>query len=133
MGLLPKNNNLEKLMRNAQHLAPEKKQYWRSNWFDKAIKEKKKKPLIQVKKLILLEILKFPLLTIAHALNHWSTDKMRAFMNQHCWGNINKATKSPSLACPTCPKCNPGKHFCTVPGHFEMPYGPFKVWQVGFT
>ena len=43
MGLLPKNNNLEKLMRNAQHLAPEKKQYWRSNWFDKAIKEKQNK------------------------------------------------------------------------------------------
>ena len=35
--------------------------------------------------------LSLPLLTSVHALNH---------MNQHWWGNINKATKNIPLACP---------------------------------
>ena len=52
---------------------------------------------------VLLETLKFPLLTIVHALNHWSTEKIIAFMDQYWWGNINKATKSAYLTCPTCP------------------------------
>ena len=32
---------------------------------------------------VLSETLKFPLLTTVHELNHWSTDKMTAFLNHH--------------------------------------------------
>lgn len=70
---------------------------------------------------------------IVHALNQWSTDKMMAFMKKYRWGNTNKATKSASLACPPCPKYNPGKPCCTAPGYLEMPSGPCKVWQIDFT
>ena len=30
-----------------------------------------------------IEILRFSLFTTAHALNHWSTDRVLAFMNQY--------------------------------------------------
>lgn len=55
------------------------------------------------------EILKFPVLTIVHALNRGSTDKMINFINQYWWENINKATKSTYFSCLTYPKYNPGK------------------------
>lgn len=49
---------------------------------------------------ILLEIQKFSLLTTAHALSHWSTNKMIALMKQYWWGNINQAVKIPSSLIP---------------------------------
>lgn len=77
---VPLNDNLEKLTRDAQKLAPEKeKQYWKSNncRFDK----KRELGLGPNNNPLLPEILKFPLLTVVHALNHWSTDKI-TFVNQ---------------------------------------------------
>lgn len=67
-------NNLEKLAREAQQLASEKeKQDWKSNncWFDKKTKlwfRSNNKP-------VLLQTLKFPVLTTIHTSNHWSTEK----------------------------------------------------------
>lgn len=81
---------------------------------------------------VLLDILKFPLLTTALVLNHLSTDKMIAFMNQSWWGNINKATKSSYLICPTCPKYHPGKPTGSATGYFKLPNGTFEVWQMEF-
>ena len=69
-------------------------------WFDK-----KNSSLGQITIQPPPEILRFSLLTIGHALNHRSTDKMRAFMNQHWWGNIHKAAESVHLARPTCLTC----------------------------
>lgn len=74
---IPPNNNLEKLTRDAQQLAPEKeKQYWKSNncWLNKEENSGLGQIIIQYW---------FPLLTIIDALNHWSTDKMISFMNQY--------------------------------------------------
>ena len=79
--------------------------------------------------LALPETLKFPFLTTIRALNHWSTDKIKAFMNQFWGENINKAAK---IAYFTCPKYNPGKPVCTAPRHFKLPDGPFEIWQMGF-
>ena len=64
---------------------------------------------------VLSETLSFPLLTIVHALNHWSTDKMVAFINQYWLGTINKAAKTAYLTYPICLKYNPRKHVCTAP------------------
>lgn len=58
---------------------------------------------------LLPEILKFPVPTTVHAMNHGSTDKMINFINQYWWENINKATKSTYFSCPTYPKYNPRK------------------------
>ena len=77
-------------------------------------------------------MLRFPFLLIVHALNQWSTDKMMALMKNYRWGNTNKATQSAPLACPPCPKYDPGKPCCTAPGYLEMPSGPCKVWQIDF-
>lgn len=79
--------------------------------------------------LVLPETLKFLFLTTVCALSHWSTDKMKAFMNQYWWENINKAVK---IAYLTCPKYNPGKPVCTAPRHFKLLEGPFEIWQMGF-
>lgn len=78
----PPDDNLETLTRNAQLLAPEKeKQCWKLNncWLDK----KTDSWFGPSNNLVLPEILKFPLLTTAHALSHWSTGKMTEFMNQY--------------------------------------------------
>lgn len=75
------------------------------------------------------EILKFPVLTIVHALNRGSTDKMINFINQYWWENINKATKSTYFSCPTYPKYNPGQ---TVHRYFQLSNEPFEVWQMDF-
>ena len=74
-------NNLEKLAREAQQLASEKgKKNWKFNNFSF---DKKRKLLFGPNtNPVLPEILKFPLLTTVRALNHWSPDKMRAFVNQ---------------------------------------------------
>lgn len=40
-----------------------------------------------------MQTLKFPPPTIVPALNHWSTDKETAFMNQYRWENNNKPAK----------------------------------------
>ena len=53
-------------------------------------------------------------------------------MYQDWWGNINKETKSAYFTCPTCPKHNSGKPVHIAPGHFKLPIGPFKVWQMDF-
>ena len=82
--------------------------------------------------LVLLETLKFPLLSTVHALNHWSTEKIVAFMDQYQWGNISKATKSAYFTYSTCSKYDRRKPVCTVPGHFKLPHGPFEVWQMDF-
>lgn len=71
------------------------------------------------------EILKFPVLTIIHALNHWSTDKLIELINQYLWGKVNKATKSGYLTCPTYPKYNPGKPFHTNGFHTTSPLNIF--------
>ena len=104
------------------------KQDWKNNcWLDK-----KRELCFQPNNNTVLKTLKFPLLTTVHALNHWSTDKMIAFMNQYWWGNINKVAKSAYLTNPIYLKYKPGKHVHTVPGHFKLPNGPFKVWQMDF-
>ena len=80
---VPPNDNLDRLARDTQQLAPEQeKQYWNSSycWFGK----KKKLWFGPNNNSVLVEILKFSLLTTVGLLtNHWSTDKMIAFMNQH--------------------------------------------------
>ena len=93
------NDNLEKLAREAQKLASEKEtQDWKFNncWFDK----KRKCWFGPNNNPVLRETLKLPLLSTVHALNHWSTDKMIAFMNQYWRGNINKTTKMPTSLVP---------------------------------
>ena len=125
------NDNLEKLAREAQQLASEKeKQDWKLNncWLDK----KRKLWFGPNNNQVLPEALKFPVLTIVHAINHWSTDKMIAFVNQYWWENINKATKSAYLTCSIYLKYNPGKPVCTALRHFKLPNGPFEVWQTDF-
>ena len=80
------NDNLEKLAREAQQLALEKeKQDLKFNncWFDK----KTKLWFGPDNDPVLPETLKFPLLTTAHAFNHWSTDKMIPFVSQDWWGD----------------------------------------------
>ena len=75
---VPPNDNLEKLTRDAQDLAPEKeKQYWKPNnwWFDK----KRELCLGPNTNPVLPETLKFLLLATVHALNHPSTDEMIPF------------------------------------------------------
>ena len=106
------------------------KHYWQSNdcWYDK----KKNLWFGPNKNLVPPEILKSPLLIAVHALNHWSRDKMMAFMNQYWRRNINKAAESAHFACPTCTKYNPGKPVLTASGHFKLPIGPFGVWQMDF-
>ena len=62
-------DNLEKLAVEAQHLASKKeKQDWKFNncWFD----QKRKLWFVPNNNPVLLEALKFPLLTTVHALNH---------------------------------------------------------------
>lgn len=66
---------------------------------------------------VLLETLKFPLLTTVHAMNRWS-DKMIAFMNQHWQGNINKTTESAYFVCPACTKYS-GNPVHTPPEDFK--------------
>ena len=93
------NDNLEKLAREAQKLASEKKkQNWKFNncCFDK----KRKLRFGPNNNPVLPDTVKFLLFTTIHSLNHLSTDKMTAFMNQYWWGNIRKATKSAYLTCP---------------------------------
>ena len=107
------NNNLEKLTRDTQQLAPEKeKQYWKSNnyWIDK----KSKLWFGPNNNLTLPEILKFPLLTSTciKPLVCW---QVIVFMNQYWWGNTKKAVKSVYLAYLICPKYNPGKPVHTTP------------------
>ena len=124
------NDHLEKLAREAQQLASEReKQGWKFNncWFDK----KRKLYFRPNNNPVLLETLKFSPLTTVHALNHWSTDKMIAFMNQYWWGNSKKAAKSTYLTCPIYPKHNPGKLVCNS-GQFKLPNGPLEVWQMDF-
>lgn len=53
-------------------------------------------------------------------------------MNLYLWGNTGKATKSTYLACPICPKFNPGKPIKLPPGHFNLPNEPLEVWQMDF-
>lgn len=90
--------NLEKLARESQQLASKKvKQDWKSNncWFNK----KRKLWFALNNNPVLPGTLKCLLLTTVHALNHWSTDKMIAFMNKYWWGDINKAAKSAFTFC----------------------------------
>ena len=75
---------------------------------------------------VLLETLKFWLITAVHALNRWSTDKMTTFINQYWWGNINKATKCSYLTCATCPNITQGT-FYSAPRHFKLPNEPFNT------
>ena len=115
-GISP-NDNLEKLAGEAQQLVSKKEKDWKFNsWFDK----KRKLWFRSNNNSVLLEIPKFILLTIVHALDHWSTDKIPSFMNQYWWGNIYKVAKSAYLTCPTNPKDNPGKPVLTASKHFKL-------------
>lgn len=74
------NDNLKKLTKDTQQLAPEKeKQYRKSNkcWFNKKTGLWFGPNTVPA----LPEILKFPLLTAVCSLNHWSTENMIAFLN----------------------------------------------------
>ena len=77
------NDNIEKLAREVQQLISEKekKKDWKFNncWFD----EKKKKTIWfgPSDDPVISEALKLPFFTTAHALNHWSKDKMMAFIS----------------------------------------------------
>lgn len=77
-GYFPK----EKLAREVQQLTSERgKQEWKFNncWVDK-----KRKPWSRPNNSpVLPETLKFPFLTTVHAFNHWSTDKIIAFVNRY--------------------------------------------------
>ena len=87
------NDNLEKLAREAQQLVSEKeKQDWKFNncWLDK----KRKLWFGPNNNPVLPETLKFLLITIVPAINHWSTNKMIAFMNKYWWKNVKKTAKS---------------------------------------
>ena len=53
-------------------------------------------------------------------------------MNQYRWENINKATNSTYITCPTYPKYNPGKSVRTAPRHYKLPNGLFEVWKMDF-
>lgn len=103
-------------------------QDWKYNncWFDK-----KRKLWFGPQNLVLPETLKFPFLTIVHALNHWFTYKMIAFMNQHWWGNIRKARKS-AYTSPVQSTTQESLPVPTTPGHFKLPKGPFVVQQMDF-
>lgn len=101
------NDNLEKLTRDAQQLALGKERQYRKP--KNCLFHKKRELWFGPNNPALPQILKFPLLTPVCALNHWSTDKTIAFINQKWQGNDNKATKSAYLTCPTCPKYIPGK------------------------
>lgn len=68
--------------------------------------------------------LKFPLLTTVCVLNNWFTDKIRAFMNQYYWENVNKATEK---CLPHLSKVQHKKAVCTAPKHFKLPNGLLKV------
>ena len=115
-GISP-NDNLEKLAGEAQQLVSKKEKDWKFNsWFDK----KRKLWFRSNNNSVLLEIPKFILLTIVHALDRWSTDKIPSFMNQYWWGNIYKVAKSAYLTCPTNPKDNPGKPVLTASKHFKL-------------
>ena len=53
-------------------------------------------------------------------------------MNQYWWGNMKEVTKSAYFTCPIYLKYNPGKPVYTVSGRFQLPNGPFMVWQMDF-
>ena len=111
-------------------MASEKeKQDWKFNncWFDK----KRKFLFGRNNEPVLLEALKFPLLTTVHALNHWFTDKMIAFRNQYWWETLIRPQKVP-ISLSHCLKYKPGKSVCIAPRHFKLPNGPFKFWQIDF-
>lgn len=75
----------------APKLASEKEKKKKDGKFDNCWFDTKRKFCIGPNKNpVLPETLKFPLITPAHTLNHWSTDKMTSFMNQCWWENINK-------------------------------------------
>lgn len=119
----------QKLTREAQQLASGKEK--QGGKFNNCWIDIKRKLLFKPNNnSVILETLKFPLLTTEHALNHSSTDKMTAFMNQYWWRNINKAAKSAYLSCPTCPKYKTPAH--SAPRHFILPNGPLEVWQMDF-
>lgn len=67
--------------------------------------------------------------TCIEPLVHWQNDSIHEPI---WWENIKKAAKSAYLACPTCPKYNPGKPVHSAPQHFKLPSGPFEVWQMDF-
>lgn len=77
------------------------------------------------KHLVLPEILKVPLFTTTHTLNHWFANKMRAFMNQCWWGNINKATKRAYSLVPLA-QIQTGKPVYTDSRYFKLPYESFN-------
>lgn len=80
-----------------------------------------------------MEILKFPLLAIVCALNHWCIIKMIALMNQHWWwANINKVAKSTYCTCPTCWKYNTGSLFALFLDILNYFNRPLEVWQMDF-
>lgn len=77
----PPDDNVEKLPRDIQQSAPERKNNIDNQMVVGMVRRKtsggpNKKP-------VLPEILKFPLLTTVHALNHLPIDKMVMFMNQY--------------------------------------------------
>lgn len=80
---------------------------------------------------VLLETLKFRLITALRALNHWSTDQMIPFINQYWWGNINKATKRAYSLVPLI-QIQTGKPVCTDSRYFKQPNEPFNFWQMVF-
>lgn len=129
-GISP-NDNLEKLDREIWKLGSGKgKQNRKVNncWFNK----KRKLWFGSNNNPVLPETLKFPVLTTVWALNHWSTDRMIAFLNQYWRGNINRAAKSSYLPYLTYPKYNPKKTVHTAPGHFKLPNAQFSIWQMDF-
>lgn len=64
------------------------------------------------------------IINFCNALNHWSSDKMMSFMNQCCWGNINKASKSTRLARPR------SVILGTHPGHVKLPNGLYSATHI---
>lgn len=122
------NDNLDKLTADAQQLAPVRRNDIGNLIIVSSLKIKNNPN----NDLALPEILKFPILTTIHALNHWSADKIIILMNQ-CWlENLIRPQKVPTLACFTCPKYNPGKPVHTTSGYFKLPNGPFEFWHMDF-
>ena len=130
-GIFPQMITLKNCLQKIKKLVSEKeKQDWKFNncWFNK----KRKLWFGPNNNSMPLETLKFQLLTIVCAFNHWSTDKLIEFMNQYQWENINKIVKSACLICLAYPTYNPGKSVYTALRHFKLPDGPLQLWQMDF-
>ena len=63
---------------------------------------------------------------------HWGTDKILDWGWQYFWNPSPRVASEVFQRCLVCPNHNPGKLVHTSVGHFPLPKGPFKLWQLDF-